>query len=147
MKIGQGSDSSHVGPVGSGKAAGSARASEKSAPAVAGQAPGVPVSVSDLARTLDASQNADPDINLELAEFLERQVWGQGFPQPTFSGQFLVESQRIVGEKHLKLKLRKLNDAPSAPNRHSNLSYDGILFFYSDPLPDRIDAVYRLQIY
>ena len=65
MKIGQGSDSSHVGPVGSGKAAGSARASEKSAPAVASPAPGVPVSVSELARTLDASQNADPDINLE----------------------------------------------------------------------------------
>ncbi len=101
----------------------------------------------DLTRVIETDGDLnDPDINLELAEFLERQVWGQGFPQPTFSGQFLVESQRIVGEKHLKLKLRKLNDAPSAPNRHSNLSYDGILFFYSDPLPDRIDAVYRLQI-
>jgi len=30
-------------------------------------------------------------------------VWGQGFPAPAFQGEFTVQSQRLVGEKHLKL--------------------------------------------
>lgn len=101
----------------------------------------------DLTRVIETDGDLDsPEINLELAELLERQVWGQGFPQPTFSGRFQIESQRVVGEKHLKLKLRKLDGAPSSPLAHSDNTYDGILFFYSDPLPDRIDAVYRLQV-
>jgi len=32
--------------------------------------------------------------------------WGQGFPEPVFDGVFDVQGTRIVGEKHLKLKLR-----------------------------------------
>ena len=87
------------------------------------------------------------EITMELAEYLERQVWGQGFPQPTFSAQFHVESQRIVGEKHLKLKLRKRASAnANLLARHAETYYDAILFFQSDPLPDVIDAVYRLQV-
>ena len=87
------------------------------------------------------------EITMELAEYLERQVWGQGFPQPTFSAQFHVESQRIVGEKHLKLKLRKRATAcENLQARHAEPFYDAILFFQSDPLPDLIDAVYRLQV-
>ncbi len=87
------------------------------------------------------------DINLELVEYLDRQVWGQGFPQPSFNARFYVESQRIVGEKHLKLKLRKLDsNNPGKTPRKSEDAYDGILFFHNDPLPDLIDAVYRLQI-
>ena len=87
------------------------------------------------------------DINLELVEYLDRQVWGQGFPQPSFNARFYVESQRIVGEKHLKLKLRKLDsNNPGQTQRKSEDAYDGILFFHNDPLPDLIDAVYRLQI-
>ena len=87
------------------------------------------------------------DINLELVEYLDRQVWGQGFPQPSFNARFYVESQRIVGEKHLKLKLRKLDSSSQgqAPRKSVDV-YDGILFFHNDPLPDLIDAVYRLQI-
>ena len=32
--------------------------------------------------------------------------WGQGFPEPAFDGKFIVEETRIVGEKHLKMRLR-----------------------------------------
>lgn len=106
------------------------------------------LSPADLTRIIETDGDlALTEINLELAEFLDRQVWGQGFPQPTFNARFYVESQRIVGEKHLKLKLRKLDSSDgNQPLRKSTDSYDGILFFYSDPLPDIIDAVYRLQI-
>jgi single-stranded-DNA-specific exonuclease len=32
--------------------------------------------------------------------------WGQGFPEPVFDGEFDVLETRIVGERHLKLKVR-----------------------------------------
>ncbi len=32
--------------------------------------------------------------------------WGQGFPEPIFDGQFEVMEARIVGDKHLKMRLR-----------------------------------------
>jgi single-stranded-DNA-specific exonuclease len=44
---------------------------------------------------------------LEIARMLEGQIWGQGFPQPLFCDTFAVESQRVVGERHLKLRLVK----------------------------------------
>lgn len=77
------------------------------------------------------------DLTLELAQYLSSQVWGQGFPEPSFNGCFRVENQRIVGEKHLKLKLRKTG---------TRYIYDGILFFHTERLPAEIDAVYRVQL-
>ncbi len=102
----------------------------------------------DLTRIIETDGDLElSEITMELAEYLDRQVWGQGFPQPAFSAQFHVESQRIVGEKHLKLKLRKLiSDSQQPIAQQSEVSYDGILFFHNDPLPDLINAVYRLQI-
>ena len=44
---------------------------------------------------------------LEVAQLMENQIWGQGFPQPVFCDTFQVESQRIVGGKHTKLRLAK----------------------------------------
>jgi single-stranded-DNA-specific exonuclease len=32
--------------------------------------------------------------------------WGQGFPEPVFDGSFIVEESRIVGDKHMKMRLR-----------------------------------------
>ena len=75
------------------------------------------------------------DFSVEIARSLEQQVWGQGFPQPLFDGVFKVESQRVVGEKHLKLKL----SAGSG-------SYEAIHFFCADPMPANIRAVYSLGI-
>ena len=47
------------------------------------------------------------DMSLPVAELLrEAGPWGQGFPEPLFDGWFEIVSQRVVGEKHLKLGLR-----------------------------------------
>lgn len=78
---------------------------------------------------------AQEQINLELAQLLDTQIWGQGFPAPQFDDDFKVENQRVVGEKHLKLKL-------SLQGKH----FDGILFNQSESLPDRIRAVYSLSV-
>lgn len=46
------------------------------------------------------------ELNLGLAEQLRAAgPWGQRFPEPLFDGVFTIKSQRIVGEKHLKLRL------------------------------------------
>jgi len=50
---------------------------------------------------------AADEFTLEFARLLERSgPWGQDFPQPVFDGDFEIVDQRIVGEKHLKLKIR-----------------------------------------
>lgn len=47
-------------------------------------------------------------LDLETAELLHRAgPWGKGFPEPLFDGQFQVLDRRIVGEQHLKLRLRR----------------------------------------
>ncbi|SFP40040.1 exonuclease RecJ [Nitrosomonas cryotolerans] len=103
----------------------------------------------DLTRVIETDGQLDEtEICLELAHTLTQQVWGQGFPPPTFNASFYVEEQRIVGEKHLKLKLRKcsLEEEQFQTSVQSSDLYDAILFAHSDPLPEIIDAVYRLQI-
>lgn len=45
-------------------------------------------------------------LNLDSARLLDQSVWGQGFPPPLFEGVFEIESQRVLKEKHLKLRLR-----------------------------------------
>jgi single-stranded-DNA-specific exonuclease len=69
-----------------------------------------------------------------LAKQLDHAVWGQGFPAPLFTGLFDVMAQRIVGEKHLKLRLARNGDV-----------FEAMHFFHADALPDRIHAVYALM--
>jgi len=74
-------------------------------------------------------------LSLEVAQLIERQIWGQGFPQPVFCDTFTVENQRVVGERHLKLKLMK-----------DGRRYEAIRFGSLDPLPARARAAYRLTV-
>jgi single-stranded-DNA-specific exonuclease len=71
--------------------------------------------------------------SLEVAQMLEGQIWGQGFPQPLFCDTFAVESQRVVGERHLKLRLAK-----------DGRRLEAMRFNSLDALPPRIRAAYRL---
>jgi single-stranded-DNA-specific exonuclease len=44
--------------------------------------------------------------DLRVAELLrEAGPWGAGFPEPMFHGDFTVQEQRVVGERHLKLRV------------------------------------------
>jgi single-stranded-DNA-specific exonuclease len=70
----------------------------------------------------------------ELADTLAREVWGQGFAPPTFSEEVEVLGQRLVGEKHLALKLR-----------HHGQPVDGIWFGRVDPLPALAHLAFRLE--
>jgi single-stranded-DNA-specific exonuclease len=94
------------------------------------------LSAADLIRVIETDGELAPtEVTLENAEALRNTVWGQGFPAPAFQGEFTVQSQRLVGEKHLKLRLAG-----------NGLAADGMLFFHDTPLPERIQAVYRLEV-
>lgn len=97
---------------------------------------GESLSASDLAQRIETDGALDPaDMNLEVARALDAQVWGQGFPAPQFNDDFIVQNQRVVGEKHLKLRLS---------NRGKLI--EAILFGHAEPLPEQIHAVYSLSI-
>jgi len=70
----------------------------------------------------------------DIVDTLQREVWGQGFAPPTFSEEVEVISQRLVGEKHLALKLK-----------HQGQPVDGIWFGHTDPLPARVLLAFRLD--
>lgn len=72
---------------------------------------------------------------LDVARMLEGGIWGQGFPQPLFCDTFAVETQRVVGERHLKLRLI----------RHGR-RLEAMRFGSLDPLPARVRAAYRLAV-
>lgn len=51
---------------------------------------------------------APEELSLEVASLLrDAGPWGQAFPEPIFDDTFQIVEQRIVGDKHLKLKLAK----------------------------------------
>ncbi len=89
-----------------------------------------------LLRVTETDGELSPEeCRLDQAQALRAAVWGQGFPYPTFHGDFTVTGQRLVGEKHLKLRLSG-----------NGLDADAILFNQDTPLPERIRAVYRLDV-
>jgi single-stranded-DNA-specific exonuclease len=92
----------------------------------------------DLERVIETDGGLEPeDVSLPFAEMLAAQVWGQGFAPPSFFDDFEVTEQKIVGGRHLKLRLRR---KPAEP------AFDAIAFGRDAPLPSRVSAVYRVQV-
>ena len=88
-----------------------------------------------LQRQLEADGPLDPQYRrVEMIDILQQEVWGQGFAPPLFCEEVEVVSQRLVGGKHLQLKLR-----------HGGEPVDGIWFGHADPLPARVRLAYRLD--
>ncbi len=78
----------------------------------------------------------DGEFNLDVARLLkDAGPWGQGFPEPQFYDEFRIVSQRVVGEHHLKLVLKR-----------GDRLFDAIAFRQA-PLIDTnlIAAVFRLS--
>ena len=80
---------------------------------------------------------ASADITLQTATLLANAgPWGQAFPEPSFHGIFEVVSQRVVGEKHLKLVLKSDDRLVDA------------IAFNQPPLanPQCVQVVYKLDV-
>jgi len=94
------------------------------------------LSEQDLTRTLRHDGALPPEAaTAETARLLDAQVWGQGFEPPVFCDRFELVSQRLVGEKHLKLRLRR-----------GGQLIDAIWFNHVDMLPERVTLAYRLSL-
>jgi single-stranded-DNA-specific exonuclease len=84
------------------------------------------------------------EFNVETAVALrDGGPWGAGFPEPAFDGEFGVVDVRVVGERHLKLRLRAA----------SGEAVDAIAFRYLDdaraePIraQDAVELVYRATV-
>jgi len=88
-----------------------------------------------LTRRLDTDGPLAPEyLRVDLVDTLHHEVWGQGFAPPTFSEEVEVISQRLVGEKHLALKLR-----------HRGKPVDGMWFGHNEPLPAKVLLAFRLD--
>jgi single-stranded-DNA-specific exonuclease len=89
-----------------------------------------------LTRTVETDGELEPQqVSLGLAQLLAERVWGQGFPEPLFCDTFALESQRVVGEKHSKLRLVK-----------DGRRLEAMRFNALEPLPPRFRAAYRLSV-
>jgi single-stranded-DNA-specific exonuclease len=66
---------------------------------------------------------------------LDAQVWGQAFEAPLFCDEVEVLGQRLVADKHLKLRLR-----------HQGQIRDAIWFGHAEPLGNRVRLAYRLAL-
>ena len=80
--------------------------------------------------------------SLEIAQLVrDAGPWGQHFPEPQFEGEFNIVQQRLVGERHLKLKLR-VDDEQQV--------LDAIAFFFDlekwPTLATRLRMVYRMDV-
>jgi single-stranded-DNA-specific exonuclease len=73
--------------------------------------------------------------NAETVLSLDAQVWGQAFEPPLFSDVVEVVSQRLVGEKHLKLTVK-----------HQGAIRDAIWFGRIEPVGERVTLAYRLSV-
>jgi len=73
--------------------------------------------------------------NPQTVALLDAQVWGQGFEAPVFCDEVQVLQQRLVGDKHMKLRLR-----------HAGQERDAIWFSHAEPLPATVKLAYRINL-
>ncbi len=73
--------------------------------------------------------------NAQTVALLDAQVWGQGFEAPLFCDQVQVLQQRLVGEKHLKLRLK-----------HAGTQRDAIWFGRAEPVAEHVRLAFRLSL-
>jgi len=67
---------------------------------------------------------------------LDAQVWGQAFEAPLFCDAVQIVSQRIVKERHLKLRVKHADGALR----------DAIWFSHIEPVPEQARLAYRLSL-
>ena len=93
------------------------------------------------------------ELSLDTARVLRGAgPWGQGFPEPVFDGEFQILDARIVGDKHLKMRLKALDGANGGAAGAEPI--EAIAFGYiggaaEDPQVRsgaRIQLAYRLEV-
>ena len=79
------------------------------------------------------------DFTPEIGDLLAEEIWGQGFPQPVFYGEFEVGQQSLMKEKHLRLQLR-----PVGNGALDSKPLTGVWFNRTQTLPAKAKLAYRI---
>ena len=83
------------------------------------------------------------EFDMQLAQQLRHAgPWGQRFPEPLFHGDFKILSQRLVGEKHLKLVLQSTKSAPAV----DAIAFNVDLAIWPNPTIVEAQAAYTLDV-
>ncbi|MBH1962527.1 MAG: single-stranded-DNA-specific exonuclease RecJ [Rhodocyclales bacterium] len=94
------------------------------------------LSPADLQRTLETDGALESGyFSLDAVRLMQQAVWGQAFPAPIFNDTFDVTYQKVLKDKHLKLRLKK-----------GQTQFDAIQFNFAGSAPNRIHAAFRLDI-
>ena len=98
------------------------------------------LSSADLTQTIETDGSlASAHFSTNTAHLLNNEIWGQAFPAPLFEDEFIVDNQRILKEKHLKMRLRKEGQAQRE-------AIDALWFNFKQTPSGKIRAVYRLAV-
>jgi len=85
---------------------------------------------------------AAPEINVETALALAGAgPWGQSWPEPLFDGRFELIERRIVGQRHLKLRLR----VPGDDSVHDAIAFGAGALCHRE-LPQPLNLAYCLEV-
>jgi single-stranded-DNA-specific exonuclease len=83
------------------------------------------------------------EFELPVAEMLRQAgPWGQHFPEPLFDGSFDLLSQRIVGERHLKMVLA----LPGSARQLEAIAFGVDTQRWPDPGVRKVRLAYRLDV-
>ena len=95
------------------------------------------LSKGDLEQQVVSDGELGGKFNLATArKIAEAAPWGQGFPEPVFDGEFEIIDQRILGGRHLKLRLLKDDEL-----------IDAIAFNHNRLIEERMKRMaYRIDI-
>ncbi|QWD60594.1 single-stranded-DNA-specific exonuclease RecJ [Polynucleobacter sp. MWH-UH35A] len=74
----------------------------------------------------------------EIGDLLAEEIWGQGFPQPVFYGEFEIAQQSLMKEKHLRLMVKPLGAGASSK------PLTAVWFNRTQSLPAKARLAYRL---
>jgi single-stranded-DNA-specific exonuclease len=94
------------------------------------------LSAADLESVIETDGPLEPaQLTPETAASLHSEVWGQGFAAPLFDGAFRVLRQRVVAERHSRLRIET-----------AGAELEAMIFGRTEPLPERFHAAYRLSL-
>jgi single-stranded-DNA-specific exonuclease len=77
----------------------------------------------------------------EIGDLLAEEIWGQGFPQPVFYGEFEITQQSLMKEKHLRLMVRPIG---ASELKAGNKPLTAVWFNHTQSLPAKAKLAYRL---
>ncbi len=77
----------------------------------------------------------------EIGDLLAEEIWGQGFPQPVFYGEFEITQQSLMKEKHLRLMIRPIG---ASDPKIGGKPLTAVWFNRTQSLPAKAKLAYRL---